>query len=181
MRIRDASPADAVACAGIYGPYVRDTTISFELVPPTADEMAGRIAASQLRHAWLVAKQDGQVLGYAYGSEFKARAAYRFACEVSVYVSAGHRGAGTGRALYEALLPRLAGRGFRIAVAGMTVPNAASEALHRSLGFEPVGVFHRVGWKFDAWHDVAFAQRALAEPDPTVPASGQQPSHDSGP
>ena len=176
MQLRDATADDADVCAAIYAPYVRDTAISFELEPPTSPVMAARIASAQVRHAWLVAERDGQVLGYAYGSEFKVRAAYRFACEVSVYVASDGRGGGIGRSLYAALLPRLAERGFRTAVAGMTLPNDASEALHRSLGFAPVGVFRHVGWKFDAWHDVAFAQRDLPAPaDPSATAASDPP------
>jgi L-amino acid N-acyltransferase YncA len=163
MPIRDATAADAAACAAIYAPYVRDTAVSFELEPPTPAEMAERIASAQHRHAWLVAEDAGAVLGYAYGTDFKARAAYRFACEVSVYITPQRRRSGVGRALYEVLLPRLAARGYRTAVAGMTLPNEASSQLHRALGFQPVGVFRAVGWKLDAWHDVAFTQRPLLD------------------
>ena len=91
----------------------------------------------------------------------KARAAYRWSCEVSVYLEPGLRRTGVGRTLYEALFARLVERGYRTAVAGMTLPNPASEGLHRALGFEPVGTFRRVGWKHGAWHDVAWVQRPL--------------------
>jgi len=104
----------------------------------------------------------GRVAGYAYGTTFKPRAAYRYSCEVSVYLEADRRRTGAGRALYGELLPRLARRGFRMAVAGITLPNAASVGLHAALGFEPVGTYRRIGWKFDAWHDVAFSQRELS-------------------
>ena len=122
-------------------------------------------AAALERHAWLVAERDGAVVGYAYAGPMKARPAYRFSVEVSVYLEAGLRRAGTGRALYEALFARLAERGYRTAVAGMTLPNPASEGLHRALGFEPVGVFRSVGWKLGAWHDVAWMQRAVSAGD----------------
>ena len=98
------------------------------------------------------------MVGYAYGGPYKERAAYRWSCEVSVYLEQGLRRRGAGRALYEALLPRLAARGFRTAVAGMTLPNDASVGLHRAMGFEPIGVYRRIGWKLGAWHDVAWAQ-----------------------
>ncbi len=167
MRIRDARPDDAAACAAIYAPYVRDTAITFELDPPDADEMAARIIAAQRAHAWLVAEDDEQVIGYAYGGEFKSRAAYRFTCEVSVYLRHGVERRGVGRALYDVLLLRLADAGFRQAVAGMTLPNPASEGFHHAFGFEPVGVYRGVGWKLDRWHDVLFVQRPLsASPDP---------------
>jgi L-amino acid N-acyltransferase YncA len=160
--IRDATPGDAAACAAIYAHYVVHTAITFENEPPTAADMAGRIAAAQRAHAWLVLGDHGQVAGYAYGHEFKERAAYRWSCEVSVYLEADRRRTGAGRALYAALLPRLAERGYRQAVAGITLPNEASVGLHRAFGFEPVGTYRRIGWKFDSWFDVAFTQLALS-------------------
>ena len=164
-RVRDATTADAAACAVLYAPYVTGTVVTFETEPPTAEQMAERIAAAQRRHAWLVLEDDGAVVGYAYGGPYKERAAYRWSCEVSVYLERGRRRTGGGRALYEALFARLAERGFRTAVAGMTLPNPASEGLHRALGFEKVGVYRRIGWKHGAWHDVAWVQRTLASTD----------------
>ncbi len=164
-QVRDAGAADAASCAAIYAAYVTSTAISFETEPPDAAEFARRIGAALASHAWVVLEDEGRVAGYAYGSEFKARAAYRWTCEVSVYLEMGCRRTGAGRMLYEALFSRLAARGFRTAVAGMTLPNDASVGLHGALGFEPVGTYRRVGWKHDAWHDVAFVQRALAEAD----------------
>ncbi|MBW0101954.1 GNAT family N-acetyltransferase [Pseudonocardia sp. KRD291] len=169
--IRQASRDDGPACAALYAPYVTDTVITFESEPPTAVEMADRIEAANLRHAWLVAEDDDGVLGYAYGGEWKPRAAYRWTCEVaayrwtcevSVYLRSGVRRTGAGRALYEALFARLVERGHLVAVAGMTLPNDASRGLHRALGFEPVGTHRRVGWKHGAWHDVAWVQKTLA-------------------
>lgn len=159
--IRDARAADAAACAAIYAPYVRDTAISFELEPPTAAQVADRITAALRTHAWLVLEEGGSVAGYAYGSGYRARPAYRWTCEVSVYLEPGRRRTGAGRALYEALLPRLADRGYRTAIAGMTLPNPGSVGLHAALGFQPAGTMRRVGWKLGGWHDVAFMQRDL--------------------
>jgi phosphinothricin acetyltransferase len=165
--VRDASENDATACSAIYAPYVRETAISFEGAPPSPAQMAERIAAATRRHAWVVLEDDDRLVGYAYGGPHQERAAYRFSCEVSVYVEEGRRRAGSGRVLYEALFERLAARGYLMAVAGMTVPNEASVGLHRAMGFEPVGVYRRIGWKFGAWHDVAWTQRALGvEQDP---------------
>ena len=167
IAVRAATGADGGACAAIYAPYVRETAITFELQPPTGAQMAERIAASAERHAWLVAERAGTVIGYAYGGRFAARPAYRFSCEVSIYVDGEARGAGAGRALYTALFERLAERGYRTAAAGMTLPNEASAALHRAMGFEQIGVFRRIGYKLGRWHDVAWLQRTLAEgPDP---------------
>ncbi len=165
MLIRDAVPADAPRCAEVYAPYVTDAAVSFELEPPSAAEMAARIARAQEGHAWLVAERDDRVVGYAYGGEWMTRAAYRWSCTVSVYLEPGLRRTGTGRALYEALFTRLAARGHRTALAGITLPNPASEGLHRALGFEPVGTFRRVGFKDGSWHDVAWWQRPLTGDD----------------
>jgi L-amino acid N-acyltransferase YncA len=165
--VRSATIADAEVCAAIYAPYVTETAITFELEPPSPAEMAERIATALESHAWLVLEDGGQVVGYAYGSRLNPRPAYRWSCEVSVYVERGRRRTGAGRALYDELLARLAQRGFRMAVAGMTLPNDASVALHRAMGFEPIGVYRRIGFKHDAWHDVAWSQRELGrEPDP---------------
>jgi L-amino acid N-acyltransferase YncA len=160
--VRDATERDAEACAGIYAPYVTDTAISFERDPPLPAEMALRIAAAARTHAWVVLEDEGRVVGYAYGCPYKSRAAYRWSCEVSVYLERGRRrGGGGGRALYEALFTRLAERGFRTAVAGMTLPNDASVGLHRAMGFEPVGIYRNIGFKHGRWHDVAWVQRAI--------------------
>jgi phosphinothricin acetyltransferase len=155
----------------VYAPYVRETAISFELEPPDAGEMRERMARAIASYAWLVLEVEGRVVGYAYGGRFAPRAAYRFACEVSVYLDLSARRRGGGRALYTILLDRLAARGYRMAFAGMTLPNEASAGLHRALGFEPSGVYRAVGWKSGAWHDVAWMQKPLAPADDgTAPA-----------
>jgi L-amino acid N-acyltransferase YncA len=161
LTVRDASGADAPACALIYRPYVTDTAITFESVPPSPAEMSDRIAAAVATHAWFVAEIDERVVGYAYGGPFAARDAYRWSCEVSVYLEMGRRRSGAGRALYEELLPRLVERGFRVAVAKMTMPNDASIGLHAAMGFSEVGVHRRIGFKDGAWHDVAIVQLEL--------------------
>jgi L-amino acid N-acyltransferase YncA len=173
MKIRAATEGDAAACAAIYAPYVTDTAITFETDPPSPAEMAERIATAQRTHAWLVLEDldEHRVVGYAYACPFKSRPAYRWACETSIYLELGRRRTGGGRALYEALLPRLAERGYRTAVAGMTMPNDASAGLHQAMGFEPVGTHRRIGWKHGRWHDVAWLQRTIGtdtEP-PTEP------------
>jgi len=162
-QIRDALPEDAGACAAVYAPYVEQTAITFELEPPSTRQMGERIAAAQRMHAWLVLEDGGRVVGYAYGGTFNQRAAYRWACEVSVYLEMGRRRTGAGRALYEALLPRLAARGYTTAIAGMTLPNEASLALHRRMGFETVGTYRDIGYKLGHWHDVAWMQAFIAE------------------
>jgi L-amino acid N-acyltransferase YncA len=169
--LRDAAPEDGAACAAIYRPYVTDTVITFEYEPPTAEDMARRIAVVREKHAWVVLEDSahgGAIVGYAYAAPVKDRAAYRWACEVSVYLESGRRRGGAGRALYEALFERLAARGYRRLIAGMTLPNQASEGLHRALGFEPIGVQRRIGWKFGAWHDVGWVQRSIGDDGPPV-------------
>jgi L-amino acid N-acyltransferase YncA len=168
--VRDAYAADAAACAAIYAPYVTDTAITFETDPPSAEDMARRIAAASASHAWLVLEDGGRVVGYAYGGPFHSRAAYRWACEVSVYLELGRRRTGAGTALYDALLARLIDRGFRVAVAGMTLPNDAGVGLHRAMGFQPVGTYRRIGFKHGAWHGVAWTQRSLVDGDDDAPA-----------
>ena len=161
-RVRSASGRDAEACAAIYAPYVTGSAISFESDPPSPADMLERITAALSSHAWLVYEDAGRVAGYAFAGPFKAREAYRWACEVSVYLELGRRRTGAGRALYEALFAILSERGFRTAVAGMTLPNEASVGLHGAMGFEPVGTYRRIGYKHGEWHDVAWAQRSLA-------------------
>jgi L-amino acid N-acyltransferase YncA len=163
LRIRDADAArDAAACAAIYAPHVEDSPVSFEERAPSAEEMAARIERYAASHAWLVAEREGRAVGYAYATAFNERPAYRWSASVSVYVAEGERGAGIGRALYTALFEHLRERGFHMACAGITLPNAASVALHEKLGFEPVGVNREIGWKHGAWRDVGWWQLELA-------------------
>jgi phosphinothricin acetyltransferase len=169
LLIRDADPErDAAACAAIYAPSVEGSVTSFELRAPGPEEMAERMRSYQRTHPWLVAERGGEVVGYAYACEFNQRPAYRWSASVSVYVADGERGRGRGRALYEELFARLRRQGFRIACAGITLPNPASESLHTRLGFEPVGVYREIGWKDGEWLDVGWYQLELAPP-PTGP------------
>jgi phosphinothricin acetyltransferase len=161
--IRSADPRqDASACAEIYAPYVEDGPTSFEEEAPTAEEMSARIDEALATHPWLVAEGRGDVAGFAYACRHRSRPAYRWAVDVSVYVAAGNKREGHGRRLYEALFEDLRGRGFRVACAGITLPNEASVALHESLGFEPVGVYRGIGWKAGAWRDVGWWQLELS-------------------
>ena len=166
VTVRPAVAQDAAAVADIYAPYVEHTAISFEQIPPRADEMAARIEQCRSRWQWLVAEADGAVIGYAYGSHHRERAAYRWSVEVSAYVSRDHHRKGVGRTLYDALFAELADKGFCNAFAGVTLPNDASVKLHTSMGFEPIGTFRSIGWKFGRWHDVAWFQRQLRNGPP---------------
>jgi phosphinothricin acetyltransferase len=158
--VRPADPArDAAACAAIYAPAVEDGIASFEEVAPDAEEMAQRIAAA---HEWLVDERDGVVAGYAGAGPFHERRGYRWAVTVAVYVAPAFHRRGVGRALYAALLPALEERGFTWAMAGISIPNPASVALHESFGFAEAGRYRSIGYKAGAWRDVAWYQRALA-------------------
>ena len=170
MLIRPVDPArDAAACLAIYAPFVTESAVSFEEVPPTEAEFTARVARLAASHAFLVAEDDdGTIAGFAYGGPHRERAAYRWATEVSVYLDTAHRGRGLGATLYHELLSDLTERGWRVALAGITLPNEASVALHESCGFRRVGVFERIGWKAGAWRDVLFLSKRLA-PDAADP------------
>ncbi|EJU12018.1 N-acetyltransferase GCN5 [Sphingomonas sp. LH128] len=159
--IRAATTADAPAIQAIYAPVVERTAISFEETPPSVAEMAARITATMQDYPYLVAELDGEVAGYAYASQHRTRAAYRTSVDVTVYIAEWARRRGVGRALYGKLLPALAKRGFHAAFAGIALPNEGSIALHESMGFTPLGIYHEVGRKFGNWHDVSWWQRLL--------------------
>lgn len=160
--IRPALACDADAIARIYNHYTLNTTISFEEVEVSAQEMAARIeelAAASL--PWLVAEQDGRVVGYAYASKWKGRCAYRFSVESTVYLDPAHTGRGLGSTLYEALFAALRDKGMHVVIGGIALPNPASVALHEKLGLQKVAHFKEVGFKFDRWIDVGYWQVSL--------------------
>ena len=159
--IRLATHEDAAALRAIYAPAVA-TPISFELVVPTEQEMRNRLVKVLRHYPWFVCEQGGRVIGYAYGSRHRDRAAYDWSVEVSVYVDTSCHRHGVGRALYLTLFKALTCQGFYSAFAGITVPNPESVGFHEALGFRPIGVFHRIGFKHGAWHDVGWWELALA-------------------
>jgi phosphinothricin acetyltransferase len=159
--VRLAEPADAAGVQAIYAPIVRDTAISFEIDPPSIEEMSRRIVSTSERYPWLVCSDDGEILGYVYASRHRERGAYRWSVDVTAYVHERARRTGVGHALYSTLFSLLALQGYHRAFAGITLPNAASVGLHESLGFTPVGVYPAVGYKLGDWHDVGWWQRAL--------------------
>jgi len=160
--LRLADPADGERLAAIYAPAVTERATSSELTPPDAAEMARRVAALGARTPWLVAEEGGLVVGYAYASPHRDRPAYQWSVEVSAYVDSGVHRAGQGRALYSALFRILAAQGFVNAYAGITLPNPASVGFHQAMGFEEIGVYRGVGYKFGRWHDVVWMHRPLA-------------------
>jgi phosphinothricin acetyltransferase len=177
ITIRPADPArDAAACAEIYAPSVESTPISFEFVAPDAAEFASRITRFSATHQFLVAEEGGEVLGYAYACRWKERPAYDWSVETSVYVGAAHQAKGVGRALLQELIGRLRAQGYRVAVAGITLPNPASIALHERLGYERMGVMRAIGWKLDGWRDVGYWQLRLAPGDEGAPGAIAAPA-----
>lgn len=127
--------------------------------------MAERVEHVLKRTPWLVWERGGTVLGYAYASAHRERAAYQWSVEVSAYVHRDARRNGVARSLYATLFPTLSAQGFHNAYAGVTLPNAASIGLHTSMGFTPVGVYHGVGYKNGAWHDVGWFEKSLKPGD----------------
>jgi phosphinothricin acetyltransferase len=168
--IRLATLDDASAIQSIYAPYVLHHIYSFELVPPTVEEMVGRIRKTLARYPWLVCTDAaGEVVGYAYGGMFNERAAYGWSVSSSVYVREGMQRRKIGRGLYTALFELLRRQGLVMAYAGITLPNDASVGLHRAMGFEAVGAYRNAGYKFGGWYDVSWWQLPLV-PLPATPA-----------
>jgi len=176
MNIRVATPADAEAILAIYAPLVMGTAISFELQPPSLDEMRGRIASTLALLPWLVSLDaQGRVEAYVYAGRHRERPAYQWSVDVTAYVREDARGQGVGRRLYTALFSELVRLGYCQAFAGIALPNPASVALHESMGFRPLGVYRKVGFKHGAWHDVGWWQlelRRTAQPDAPLPFAG---------
>src|SRR6187401_1845700 len=166
--IRMATEADAAAVLAIYGPFCESTVISFEYEPPSIDDVARRIRNVTAYYPWLVL-DDGGVIGYAYASRHRDRAAYAWSIDTAVYIHPAHHRRGVGRALYTALFHLLRRQGYFKAFAGVTLPNPGSVGLHEAMGYQPVGVYRGVGYKHGAWRDVAYFQLML-QPERLDPA-----------
>jgi L-amino acid N-acyltransferase YncA len=171
--LRLASAEDGAACAAVYAPYVLDSVVSFELVPPGAAEMAGRISRTTARYPWVVAEVDGIVRAYAYATRHRERPAYDWTAETTVYVDGAFVRRGLGRATMTAVLDLLRLQGAHLAVAGITPPNQGSVGLHAALGFRRIGLFEAIGFKLGAWHGVEWFALELSpgpdEPQPFIP------------
>lgn len=160
--IRPATLDDAAQIAEIYNHYVLTSTITFEEEPVSAAEMSRRIAEIQsVSLPWLVATRDDRITGFAYAHKWRARAAYRYSTEVTVYVRSGLGNSGTGSRLYDQLFAALKAAGAHAVIGGVALPNEASLRLHRKFGFEKVAHFKEVGFKFNRWIDVTYWQRIL--------------------
>ncbi len=163
VTIRLATSKDSARLLEIYGPFVENTAASFEYTVPKEAEFEIRISSVLEKLPWLVCELGGKAAGYAYASMHKARAAYEWSVDTSVYVDPAQHGRHIGTALYTALFELLRIQGYINAYAGITQPNAKSEGLHASFGFVPIGIFHHVGYKFGAWHDVKRLELLLTE------------------
>jgi len=162
INIRLATAKDSARFLEIYGPFVQNTVVSFEYTVPEEAEFAKRVNSVLEKLPWLVCEIDGIIVGYTYASMHKARAAYQWSVDTSVYIDPAHHGKHIGTALYTALFDLLKVQGYINVYAGLALPNIKSEGLHKSLGFVPVGVFHHVGYKLGAWHDTKMLELELA-------------------
>ena len=171
MKIRRAKQEDAEAILAVYAPYVEETTITFETQVPSLEDFQNRMTAIMEKFPYLVAEVDGQILGYAYAHTYYARDAYDWTLELSIYVDRNSRQAGIGKALYDELEKELAQQGVVNLLACISLPNEASIRFHQKQGFEQIGHFKKVGFKFGHWRDIVWMQKRLrdvAVPEPIL-------------
>jgi phosphinothricin acetyltransferase len=162
ITLRAAVPSDAAVIAAIYNHYIAESVATFEEKPVSDAEMSRRIAEVQSASLpWLVAEDGGQIVGYAYATQWKARSAYRFSVSISVYSAPGYTRRGIGSKLYGQLFPMLKERNIHAVIGGIAQPNEASVALHEKFGMRKVAHFSEVGFKFNRWIDVGYWQRTL--------------------
>ncbi|ROR31709.1 phosphinothricin acetyltransferase [Mobilisporobacter senegalensis] len=162
-RIRIANEGDVEEILNIYGYYINSTAITFEYEVPSLSEFKKRMEKVQKQFPWLVYEKDGAIIGYAYASLHKERAAYQWNVELSIYLSNNNTGNRVGTRLYESLLNIVTYQGYKNAYGCITLPNERSIALHKRFGFEEIGVFHNAGNKFNRWHDVIWLGKQLKE------------------
>ena len=167
--IRRAAAGDAAALLDIYRPFITDTVVTFEYDVPSAEEFAGRIADTLPDFPYLVCERDDKPVGYAYAHRIRERAAYDWACELSIYLAPEAQGRGVGTVLYRCLTELLDMQQLRILYGCVTLPNEGSRRLHEKLGFALTGVWHGSGWKFGRWHDVGWFEKRLGGDAPARP------------
>lgn len=175
MLIRIATLKDAPALQKIYAPYVEQTPITFEYEVPSTEEFAKRMAAILPNYPYLVAEENGEILGYAYASAFKSRAAYAWSVETSIYIKMGVHKQGIGTALYQELETQLAKQHICNLCACIAYPNPPSIAFHERFGYKTIAHFNRSGYKQGAWHDMIWMEKELCPhtipPLPFIPYS----------
>ncbi len=159
--IRAIRPEDASQICAIYNYYIENTIVTFEETPVSESEMKSRIVQNTQKHSWIVYEQDGEIIGYAYASEWKSRCAYKYSVETTVYLKNDAKGHGIGSILYGELIRLLREKNLHAAIGGIALPNEASVALHEKFGFEKIGQFKQVGYKFDTWIDVGYWELIL--------------------
>lgn len=165
-----ASRSDIPLILGISNRAAETTSANFATEPEPLTTWMAAWEARGTTHPWLVAKRDGEVLGFAKGAPYHPRGAYAWSADVAVYVEPAHAGQGIGTRLYQRLIPLMRAQGFVTLVAGITSPNPPSERLHASFGFTRCATFHRVGWKLGRWYDVAYWELHLRVGDDAPPA-----------
>ena len=166
--IRLAAPVDAAAIQQVYAPIVRETHISFELSVPDVADIAARISQTLAQYPWLVCEIDARLAGYAYASAFRARQAYQWTTETTVYVHPDFQRRGVSRALYHSLVAILRAQGYCNAVGVIALPNEGSIRAHEAAGFRKIGVFENVGFKAGHWRHTGWWQLEL-RPMPESP------------
>ena len=162
-KIRSARIGDLASILEVLNGEIRTSASNFHWEPRPLKELEQEFRSAEGCYPWLVAELDGLVGGFAKASAFRPKQAYDWTAEVTVYLAPNVQGKGVGRALYTSLLEQLKDLGFHLAIGAITQPNAASEGLHQALGFHLVGVLREVGWKMDAWHDVAYWAKQLSQ------------------
>ena len=161
--IRNATLNDTSAICDIYNHYIKNTIITFEEEPLTNEAMQGRIEEVTATLPWLVFENENNIVGFAYASRWNGRCAYRYAVESTIYLAPNATGRGIGKQLYRELIDILKQQSMHSIIGGVTLPNPASVALHKKLGFKKVAHFEQVGWKFNQWIDVAYWELILGK------------------
>lgn len=159
--IRTVKLSDAQAILDIYAPYITNTTVTFEYQVPSLEAFTKRIDTISKEYPYLVWEEDGKILGYAYGSKYAEREAYRFSTDLSIYLCPDSHGKKIGTQLYSILLDLLQKEGYRTLYAVISHPNLPSEGFHKALGFEEFALFKKTGYKFGKWIDVLWMQKTI--------------------
>ncbi|MGH2642978.1 MAG: GNAT family N-acetyltransferase [Chitinophagaceae bacterium] len=170
LKIRLIQTGDYSAVLNIYGPYVQNTAISFEYDIPPLSEFSKRIENITSFYPWLVAEIDNHIVGYAYASKHRSRNAYDWSVESSVYLLENYHRMGIAKELYTKLFEPLRLQGIVNVYAGITLPNIKSESFHAAMNFKPVGIYHKVGYKNNQWHDVLWMELALHQHNNNPPS-----------